>query len=248
MSRGLGEADVVSQLPETVVGIAGVVTQLGDMWFVVLGVALVSVGARWRPSLARDPLRDGLYLLALAMGAYAFTVVLKHAFALPRPPGAGTATPPGYLPAVADGLYESLVTGDGYGFPSGHALKSAAVYGGAALTLTTWSRQRRLAGWGVVVGLVAASRVVLGVHYLVDVVVGVVLGVAFLGAVDNLTDRRPEHALLVSFAVGALAFGMTAGYEAGLVVLVSLASVLVWRWQRDESGPTPSSGVGEQSA
>lgn len=248
MSRGVGEAELAAQLSETVVGVAGVVTQFGDMWFVLVAIVFLWGYSRWNASFTENPLRDCLYLLALAMGSYALTVVLKQAFALPRPPGAATATAPGYLPSVAHGVYESMVTGTGYGFPSGHALKTTAVYGGAALTLTAWNSSQRLMGSGIVVGLVAASRVVLGVHYLVDVVVGVLVGVVFLAAVDRLTHRRPGRALVVSLAVGLLALGTTVGYKAGLVVLVSLVTLLVWRWWGEEATRTsPADGAGQST-
>lgn len=231
MSRGIGEVDLVSQLPEAAVSLAGLVTQLGDMWFVVGGVSLVYVLSYSKYSITETPLRDSLYLFALAIGAYAFTVVLKQTYALPRPSGAATAASPEYLPAMAHGIYASMVTGEGYGFPSGHALKTTVVYGGAALTLTTWKRSEQLLGAGVVAGLVAASRVVLGVHYVVDVVVGVLLGGIFLATVDRLTNRDPQRALLVSLAVGLVAFGMTVRYKTGLVVVLSLFSILIWRWR-----------------
>lgn len=243
MSRGVGEVDLVSQLPEAAVSVAGLVTQVGDMWFVGGGVLFVYALSYSKYSITETPLQDSLYLFALVIGAYAFTVVLKQTFGLPRPPDAGTAASPAFLPAMAHGIYESMVTGDGYGFPSGHALKTTVVYGGAALTLTTWKRSEQLLSVGVVAGLVAASRVVLGVHYVVDVVVGLVLGGIFLVTVDRLTDRDPQRALLVSLAVGLVAFGMTVGYKAGLVVVLSLVSIFVWRW-RDARVSVPV-GIGK---
>lgn len=229
MTRGIGVVELVSHLPDTAIGVAGLVTQLGDMWFVLFGITLVYAFSRWKTPLTEAPFRDSLYLFAIAIGAYAFTVVLKHAFALPRPPGATTATAPEYVPLIAHGVYESMVTGDGYGFPSGHALKTTAVYGGAALTLTTWDRTRQLLGAGVVATLVALSRVVLGVHYLVDVVVGVALGVVFLVSVERFTARDPQRALLVSFALGLLAVGLTMELKSGLVVVAAVGSLGLWR-------------------
>ena len=73
----------------------------------------------------------------------------------------------------------------GKSFPSGHAMNSAVVYGAILVVLwqpmRTWRRRVTLLGLftGLVVGI-AASRVVLTVHYVSDVVAGVVLGVAFV--------------------------------------------------------------------
>ena len=73
----------------------------------------------------------------------------------------------------------------GKSFPSGHAMNSTVVYG--SLLLLAWPRlrtlARRLTAASITVVLVvsiAASRVALGVHYVSDVVAGVVLGAAFV--------------------------------------------------------------------
>ncbi|NEU58580.1 phosphatase PAP2 family protein [Halorussus sp. MSC15.2] len=228
MTRGIGETEFVSRLPEAVTAVAGLVTQLGDMWFVLLGVCAVFVlGARYR-SLTDSPASDCVYLLALTLGAYSLTAVLKHFFALPRPPGAATATPPAWIPELGRAAYESMVTGDGYGFPSGHALKTTVVYGGAALVLDVWDRNRRLAVAGVLTALVAASRVVLGVHYVVDVAVGVTVGVLFLVAAVRLTDRRPTRALALSTALGGVAFATAGTLKSGLALSAAAVGLVVW--------------------
>ncbi|WP_137286683.1 phosphatase PAP2 family protein [Halorussus salinisoli] len=228
MSRGFGEAQFASQLPEAVTAIAGLVTQLGDMWFVVVGIcALYVMGTRYR-SLTESLTDDCVYLLALTVGAYSLTVVLKHVFGLPRPPGAATATPPTWIPAIGHAAYESMVTGDGFGFPSGHALKTTAVYGGAAFALDFWDRPRRLALAGVLSTLVAASRVFLGVHYVVDVVFGSVVGVAFLAGVIRLTDQRPTRALALSTVLGGLAFATSGTSKSGLAFAAAAIGFVVW--------------------
>ncbi|GGL99759.1 phosphatase PAP2 family protein [Deinococcus aerophilus] len=67
-------------------------------------------------------------------------------------------------------------TAGGPGLPSGHAQMAATLWGGIAAQL------RRPALWlvaGVIVALIAASRLALHVHYPSDVMVGLLLGVAF---------------------------------------------------------------------
>ena len=68
----------------------------------------------------------------------------------------------------------------GLSFPSGHALGSAAFWSSTVLALLPlvdrpWRRTAVVVALGVPV-LVSASRVLLGVHYLSDVVAGLVLG------------------------------------------------------------------------
>ncbi|NHN60738.1 MULTISPECIES: phosphatase PAP2 family protein [Halorussus] len=228
MTRGFGEAEFASRLPETVTAVAGLVTQLGDMWFVVVGICALFVLASRDRSLTDAPATDCVYLLALTVGAYSLTVALKHAFGLPRPPGAATATPPAWIPQFGHAAYESMVTGDSYGFPSGHALKTTAVYGAGALALDVWDRERRLAlaaGIGV---LVAASRVVLGVHYVVDVVAGAAVGALFLAVAVRSTDQRPARALALSTVLGALAVGVAGTSKSVLALSAAAGGLVVW--------------------
>jgi membrane-associated phospholipid phosphatase len=87
-------------------------------------------------------------------------------------------TRPTFDPAAVSGL--------GPSFPSGHSATAAAFYAGAALLL---SRRRghaaRAALTGLAVGIavaVASSRVLLDVHWLSDVIAGLLLGWAWFAA------------------------------------------------------------------
>lgn len=81
---------------------------------------------------------------------------------------------------------EALVAASGNSFPSGHAMGSTVVYGALLLALLPLvPRPRRryaVAATAALVLAVAASRVLLGVHYLSDVLAGLVLGLAWLAA------------------------------------------------------------------
>lgn len=68
-----------------------------------------------------------------------------------------------------------IATAAGASFPSGHALGAAAFWTTIALFFVSGRRLQVLAA-SVVPVLIAATRVVLGVHYLSDVVVGLFLG------------------------------------------------------------------------
>ena len=188
--RGLGELAVVSDLPGVVVDLFGLLTLLGDPWLLLGGLALLYAVAD-RLSLDR---RRVAFVLATAFCALGVTLALKSWFALPRPPGA---------------------LEDGFGFPSGHALGATVVWGTAALVVDLHRPRVRLALAGLVVPAVAASRVVIGGHYLVDVVAGVlvglvVIGVAFAVAAGREREGEGEWVRTFSFAAVDRVFALAA--------------------------------------
>lgn len=227
MSRGLGEVELLGRLPDAASAVAGLVTQLGDVWFLFVVVGVLALVDARRRSLAEAAALCA-YLFALTIAASSLTVVLKHAFALPRPPEAATATRLTWLPVAAESAYEATVTATGYGFPSGHALTTTVVYGGAALASDASNRNRRLLLAGTVITLVAVSRVVIGVHYAVDVAVGVALGVTLLGGVTRLIGKRPTPALVLATGLAALAAGVSGATDAGLALSNTVVALAAW--------------------
>jgi len=202
--RSLGVVEALAEtLPSAVREAFVVLTQLGDAWFIFVATALVYwFGDRDR----------GAFVLAAVLGALALTVALKGLFALPRPPAefhVGHAA--------------------SYGFPSGHAVGSSVLWVVLALVLDRGSRTQRLLVAGAVVAVVAVSRVVIGVHYLVDVVVGVAVGLTYLGLLVRATDWEPGRAFAVAsvIAAGALA---TNGLTPDSVAIVAgvLGATATW--------------------
>ncbi|MFD1633478.1 phosphatase PAP2 family protein [Haloplanus ruber] len=223
-SRGVGEAGVVGTLPDAVVTIAELVTRLGDpLILFVLVVAAYLLATRFDVAAPRMAAA-----LALALGAFTLTLALKHAFALPRPPGAGA---------------------DGYGFPSGHAIGSTVVYGALVALLPDRKRSAPLvAAVGTLVALIALSRVVIGVHYLVDVVVGVAVGLAFLAATlrlgpgvapERVTVADARRVFVVALVVGLA--GITVAVVRDTVVAVAAAGggLAGWHLAADRVVATP---------
>ena len=73
---------------------------------------------------------------------------------------------------------------DSFSFPSGHSFGAAAVYGLLALVaVRVWHRSRwrwAIAGaLAVLIALIGLSRIMLGVHYLSDVLAGIGLGLGW---------------------------------------------------------------------
>ena len=189
--RGLGETALVDALPEVVVVVFAAVTHLADPWF-LFGLLAV---AYWFGSdrVAAAPRRAGATAIAAVTCAYAAVALGKAWFAVPRPPGAtGPADVPTWLPGLLAGWFEAQVLSDGFGFPSGHATGAAVAYGALAILCTAvWTPRRRYAAAILVALAVAASRVVIEVHYLVDVVAGLLLGAVVLaGGIILAGDAR----------------------------------------------------------
>jgi len=149
---------------KTLVTVIKAITWLGSdgvLW-TVTGAAAVLLALRKRWRLA-------LYLLVAGAGALIMDPVLKSLVGRARPV---VAHP------VAHGL--------GNSFPSGHSLGSIACYGAVLLVFLpavrpgAW-RRAFIAVITVLVALIGISRVLLGVHYLSDVLGAWALGITWLG-------------------------------------------------------------------
>lgn len=224
MSRGVGEAALAVDLPDALTVLAALLTQLGAVWFALLLLSVLYVVARRRP-LLDTPLSDAATLYGVVLLAFGLTTLLKAVFALPRPPGAESVTVPTALAAVAP-VYEYAATGDGFGFPSGHALLATAFYGTLAYSLRVGRRRTRLLTAAALVTLVALTRVTLGVHYLVDVVVGALLGLGVVALVIRLDTPLQTLAATVVVAVGVVA--LAPGVESLLTLSAAVAALVVW--------------------
>lgn len=215
-----------------VIGIWGLITQLGDPWFLmVLAILVYFLGAE--RSLAEGP-RDGAFVLAVTFAAFSLIDLLKNLFAAPRPSGAGTVTIPTWLPPVLEGTFRSVTTGTGYAFPSGHALGTTAVFAALASQLKVGSPSVRWAVAGAGVALVATSRVIIGVHFVVDVGVGVVAGASLFAIAASIGEKRPLRVFALGIVLGLLAVGVSATqlpgdvWQAGQWLGASLGGGLAW--------------------
>jgi membrane-associated phospholipid phosphatase len=216
--------------------LVGLLTQLGAAWVVVgLGTLLIVV----RPTAIQAPERVGWVVIGLTLAAFGAAGVLKPLVGAARPPGAATASIPAIVPAAVAPTVEWAVTGRGFGFPSGHVTVATAGYGGLAVLLNRDHRANPFGEAAAVVALVAATRLLLGVHRPADVVAGVVVGVATLGlvlatagadrrfATDTIAPRR-ALAVAVGLSGAAVAVSFGTGYAHGVrtaLLALGVASV-----------------------
>ncbi len=92
-----------------------------------------------------------------------------------------------------------LLPGNGPSFPSGHVLAAVGFYGSLPLlvwraTRRVWLRAATVAGAVAVIGIVAASRVYLDVHWTTDAVAGILLGVLLIDLTFRVHHARPAAA------------------------------------------------------
>jgi undecaprenyl-diphosphatase len=164
-------------------GLAKVLTQFGAPVLVQLATALVVGWLLWR-----SHRRLAGYLASCVTGAYLLSSTGKLVVDRARP--------------VFD---DPISHARGASFPSGHATGSAAFYLALAvilLSLLAWPRRGWLLLMALVVPLVvAATRVILGVHYVSDVTAGLLIGWGWTAACTALftawraQEGRPVDAL-----------------------------------------------------
>lgn len=156
---------LADSMPTWAEWLARPVTWLGG----VVGMTLVVVAATaWL--LRRGEWAPAMLLVIVALGIQVLVSTAKNGYARPRP-DVGSAID---LPSS-------------FAFPSGHAATGIAVFGLLGLVVGTRlrTRARRVGAIsaGFALGIASgASRVVLDVHYLSDVLAGWCLGLAWLGA------------------------------------------------------------------
>lgn len=243
--RELGEFGVVDLLPDVAVVLLAVLTQLADTWFLFALLAAAYWFADGR--LAERPRHAGAVAIALVTCALAAVTLGKVAIAAPRPPAVPTV--PTWLPGLAADWFSGTVGSDGFGFPSGHATGATVAYGALALVLDRLAGlRRRLGAAALVVVVVALSRVAIRVHYLVDVVVGALLGVVVLlvglwlagderirpSTRGNPLDPTPVFLLAAAISAGAVAVAVGTGHHesvvnGGIGVGTALGGAVGWR-------------------
>ena len=104
--------------------------------------------------------RDIMVVFGAAAAGYAIAVIVKNIFQSMRPFDVLTSV-------------RSLIDESGYAFPSGHTTLLASFTG------ALWYGHRKAALWvGVATVLVGAARIIVGVHWPIDILGGLLIGLA----------------------------------------------------------------------
>ena len=195
--------------------LAVVVTDLGGTTVLMMLVAL----SFW---LGRR--RESALVASYAVAGLGLILLLKALFAMPRPP---------------EEVFLVSMDDDPYGFPSGHAFAAVIVYGGLLVAYDRVRDPVAVAGVASLVVLISLSRVVLGFHYLGDVIVGGAIGVAFL-AVTFSTVSEPRDGFAVGLLLAALAVVVTGGVEETLLGVGAAVGGLIGTWRLKPLAPPRS--------
>ena len=219
MTRDLGVTRAVQEwLPEWTLDPLLGVSLLGDLFFIVPALGLLHLADVGR-SLARGDADRPLcsdrtaFLVAAVFGGLALVVLLEALFGLGRPPAEWHVIEPSE-----------------YGFPSGHTMAATVFWGALAWWSTVGTRPRRVVVASVLVGSVGLSRLALGVHYLVDVVAAVAVGVAYLAVIGRIGREHPGRAFALGIAIALAGIVVTAGSGRAAMALAGTAGAGVGWW------------------
>jgi len=131
------------------------------VWFYV--IVIPAVFWVWR----RGHVRLAVFLIVTTLGGGLLDTIVKEVVGRPRP-----------------SLVDPVATAHGKSFPSGHAMSATVVYGALLMVfLPVIGRRYRpavLVGAILLVAAIGFTRLALGVHFISDVLGGVVLGLAWL--------------------------------------------------------------------
>lgn len=208
----------------TVTDAFALLTELGGVPFLIVALAVLY----WVDDRESTATVIGYTLVALAL-----TLLLKEWLAIPRPPPA--------VRAVA-------VDAGSHGFPSGHAIAAIVVYGSLLVARGQVRNPSVALPTAALIGLIGLSRVVIGVHYLGDVLAGFAVGAAVVAAMHLTVRDRPHLACAIAAACSLLAVPVTGAATYALVGLGGSLGGVVAFGTVDVGSLPRADGLGESVA
>lgn len=228
MERDLGVTVAIREgLPEWAVGAFSLLSLPGDLVVIVpvLGVLYLSSVSRTLLGRGESPRPTSLCddrtaaVIAVVFGGLALVVFLESLLGFGRPP-----------------IELHAVSASKYGFPSGHTMAATILWGGIALWAPVGQARTRFVVAGAIVAVVGVARLALGVHYLVDVVAGLVVGTGYLFLVWPRVGTRPRYAFAAAVVIALAAVVVSGGNDRSVLALVGTAGA-AFGWRIIESDP-----------
>lgn len=228
MDRDLGVTVAIREdIPEWAVEVFSLLSLPGDLVVIVPVLAVLYLSSVSRTLLGRGESSPPTSMcddrtaavIAVVFGGLALVVFLESLLGFGRPP-----------------IELHAVSASKYGFPSGHTMAATILWGGIALWAPVGRARTRFVVAGAIVAVVGVSRLALGVHYLVDVVAGVVVGTGYLLLVWPRVETRPRYAFAVAVAIALAAVLETGGNDRSVLALVGTTGA-AFGWQIIESNP-----------
>lgn len=224
INRDIGITEILREtLPEWTIPVFESATYFGDLWVVLAVLGAVGITDLWRgiTNEARSTLLTDrtAYFIGSVLGGLALIVIVKTTFALPRPPTRLHVTPRA-----------------GFGFPSGHTMAATILWGGFVIWGRLGSRRIRIVASSLLIGLVAVSRLALGVHYLVDVIASIGFGMGYLLIARRSTSHGPSLLFGGVVGLGVIAIVVSGASRDGQLAFIgTIGAVLGW-WILTRSG------------
>ncbi len=204
--RDVGITDFVQQhIDANLILLFGIITQLGDIWFLVLLTGSLYLWGS-NDSVVIESREQGAALLAIVFVYIGLSSLLKHALVLPRPPGAMIPPPIEVSHPLLRRVITSLTTATTPGFPSGHALGSTLVYGTLAIVSKYGTPRRRLLVAGSIIGAIGTTRLALGLHYAGDVITGFIIGLFCIPIllIVSQNGNKPTPVFFIAIVLGTI--------------------------------------------
>lgn len=217
-------------LPDFFLDFLSIATRLGD------GATVVALAMLFFWFGKETDWRKRGMLMAIAVATLSLNAGLKGILEVSRPLFAAQAA--GDPLAFAPETYEGLST------PSAHAMGAAAIYGGLAVVMDVGKRWQRWLVAGIIIFLVALSRVTQGLHYPGDVLLGIVLGFVLIWfALWLVTEdtRTVQWMFLFSLVVALVSNPLGSEEFVTMSIGASAGGLVAWLLIHDQD-PQPLGG------
>lgn len=207
-------ARLVDARPDWSIAVFDLLTLPGDLLLIVGVLGILYLVDVWRHrDISDNPLCSPhtATTFAIVFGGLALIVFLESIFAAPRPPDAWHA-----------------ISASPYAFPSGHTMAATVCWG--ALAWRHWHAPalHRVLSVGLLVTVVGISRMILGVHYLPDILAALGFGIAYLAIASKLATA-PARAFAGAITLAVLAIlASGAGTRPVLAFIGTAAAAIGW--------------------